>query len=401
MEADPSAPVDLSSFCVSEKYGFLLTDPLTDLPEYYWIWMDLARNVPHLVQTHQLQARVAEMPLLSSSYLKGHRELRLARTALGFITMGYVWQDGAHQPAKVLPKVLAVPYCTVSKMLGLPPILVYADCVLANWWLRDPGRPMEIENIDTLFMIPGGDSCKGFFLVSVLVEQSACTGLQGLATVMNSMLTRDITAVQEGLTVVSDSIRRMAEVFKLIHKHVEPTMFYNSMRTFFMGWKDNPALPNSLWYEGVPEQPPGLNGLSAGQSSALQCFDLLLGVQYSDETGRSFQESMRAYMPPPHRQLLETVSSWPPLRHFVLWSSSQELRHSYNSCVLALADLRTYHLNVTARYITIPAGQAKLIHCPFGNSHARQETHGSGGSNFLPFLKGIRDDTKRALITDQ
>ncbi|KAJ8347052.1 hypothetical protein SKAU_G00284530 [Synaphobranchus kaupii] len=371
-----------------------------DLPEYYCAWMELVRNLPLLVQTHQLQARVAEMPLLSTRFLRGHRELRLAHMALGFITMGYVWQEGRHQPAKVLPKALAVPYCTVSGTLGLPPILCYADCVLANWRLRDPERPMEIENVDVLYTVPGGDSSKGFFLVSLLVEQSACAGLQGVATIMNSMLTHDITAIQEALSAVRDSIRRMTEVFKLTNKYVDPALFYNNVRTFFMGWSDNPELPDGLWYEGVREQPIRLIGASAGQSCSIQCFDQLLGVQYSDDTGRLFMETMQAYMLPTHRQLVEMLSSWPPLRQFVLSSSIPELQRSYNSCVLALVDLRCFHLSTVARYITIPASRATLVSCPFGGGQAMQGNRGTGSTNVLPFLKGIRDDTKRALITD-
>ena len=40
------------------------------------------------------------MPLLSINLLSSDRELRLAHLALGFITMGYVWQE-EHNPAQV------------------------------------------------------------------------------------------------------------------------------------------------------------------------------------------------------------------------------------------------------------------------------------------------------------
>lgn len=39
---------------------------------------------------------------------------------------------------QVLPRNIAVPYCELSEKLGLPPILCYADCVLANWKKKDP-----------------------------------------------------------------------------------------------------------------------------------------------------------------------------------------------------------------------------------------------------------------------
>lgn len=41
------------------------------------------------------------MPVLSPHLLSSHRELRLAHLALGFISMGYVWQEGQHAPAQV------------------------------------------------------------------------------------------------------------------------------------------------------------------------------------------------------------------------------------------------------------------------------------------------------------
>ncbi|KAG9354006.1 hypothetical protein JZ751_012130 [Albula glossodonta] len=379
-------PIELSSFCVSEEYGFILTDPLTDLPEYYRAWMDLATKLTDLVKTRQLRDRVAELPLLSTCYLRGHRELRLAHLALGVITMGYVWQEGPQQPAKVLPKVLAVPYCAVSEMLGLPPILVYADCVLANWKLRNPNG-----NMDTLFTVFGEDSSKGFFLISLL----------GITMVMNSMLTHDITGIQEALAVVEDSIRKMREAFKLMHKYVDPMAFHNNVRIFLMGWKDNTALPDGLWYEGVREEPVCLYGGSAAQSSSIQCFDQLLGVKYSDHTSWAYMRRMQAYMPPPHRRLVDTLSSWPPLRTYILSISSPELRRAYNSCVSALVDLRCYHLNTVVRYVTIPGHKTAGISCPFRGIHAIQRSQGTGGTNALPFLKGIRDDTKQAMITDQ
>lgn len=39
---------------------------------------------------------------------------------------------------QVLPRNLSVPFCEVSRRLGLPPILIHADTVLANWKKRDP-----------------------------------------------------------------------------------------------------------------------------------------------------------------------------------------------------------------------------------------------------------------------
>ncbi|XP_055758431.1 indoleamine 2,3-dioxygenase 2-like [Salvelinus fontinalis] len=390
--------IDLDCFFVSEEFGFILEQPATDLPDYYRVWMGLASNLTPLIQTHQLRDLVNEMPVLSSHHLKGHRELRLAHLALGFITMGYVWQEGQHLPAQTLPKSLALPYWLISKRLGLPPILTYADSVLVNWRLKDPTGDMEIGNLETLFSFPGGESCKGFFLVSLLVERAASSGIQGAFSVMNAVVTCDIISIQKGLYKVGQSLRKMKEIFELMHRHVDPTAFHGSLRIFFSGWRDNPMLPGGLLYEGVVEEPMMLSGGSAAQSSSIQCFDALLGICHDDHAA-SFLKRMREYMLPSHRQLIETLSGCPPLRDFILSCSSPSLCINYDSCVSALVNLRSYHLSAVTRYITVPGHRARAMRCPLNGVGSALDETGTGGSSPLPFLKSIRDATQRALIS--
>ncbi|XP_038816512.1 indoleamine 2,3-dioxygenase 2-like [Salvelinus namaycush] len=390
--------IDLDCFFVSEEFGFILEQPATDLPDYYRVWMGLASNLTPLIQTHQLRDLVNEMPVLSSHHLKGHRELRLAHLALGFITMGYVWQEGQHLPAQTLPKSLALPYWLISKRLGLPPILTYADSVLVNWRLKDPTGDMEIGNLETLFSFPGGESCKGFFLVSLLVERAASSGIQGAFSVMNAVVTCDIISIQKGLYKVGQSLRKMKEIFELMHRHVDPTAFHGTLRIFFSGWRDNPMLPGGLLYEGVVEEPMMLSGGSAAQSSSIQCFDALLGICHDDHAA-SFLKRMREYMLPSHRQLIETLSGCPPLRDFILSCSSPSLCINYDSCVSALVNLRSYHLSAVTRYITVPGHRARAMRCPLNGVGSALDETGTGGSSPLPFLKSIRDATQRALIS--
>uniref|UniRef100_A0AAZ3PAD8 Indoleamine 2,3-dioxygenase 2-like n=2 Tax=Oncorhynchus TaxID=8016 RepID=A0AAZ3PAD8_ONCTS len=390
--------IDLDCFFVSEEFGFILEQPATDLPDYYRVWMGLASNLTPLIQTHQLRDLVNEMPVLSPHHLKGHRELRLAHLALGFITMGYVWQEGQHLPAQTLPKSLALPYWLVSKRLGLPPILTYADSVLVNWRLKDPTGDMEIGNLETLFSFPGGESCKGFFLVSLLVERAASSGIQGAFSVMNAVVTCDIISIQKGLYKVGQSLRKMKEIFELMHRHVDPTAFHGTLRIFFSGWRDNPMLPGGLLYEGIVEEPMMLSGGSAAQSSSIQCFDALLGICHDDHAA-SFLKRMREYMLPSHRQLIETLSGCPPLRDFILSCSSPSLCVNYDSCVSALVNLRSYHLSAVTRYITVPGHRARAMRCPLNGVGSALDETGTGGSSPLPFLKSIRDATQRALIS--
>ncbi|KAM3863119.1 indoleamine 2,3-dioxygenase 2-like [Diretmus argenteus] len=391
---------DLDAFDISDELGFLLEKPLTNLPEYYQVWMDLANNLTQLIESHKLRDLVHKMPVLSPHLLRSHRELRLAHLALGFITMGYVWQEGQYAPAEILPKALALPYCTVSRRLGLPFILTYADSVLANWKLKDPMGEMEIGNMDLIISLPGGKSCRGFFLVSMLVEMAASSGIKAALEVMHAMEICDLIGVQKGLLKVVLSLKKMQETFKLMHKHVDPTDFHGTLRIFLSGWRDNPMLPGGLLYEGVSKEPILLSGGSAAQSSAIQCFDALLGVQHEDDSG-AYLTRMRDYMPPAHCKLIETLSVCPSLREFILSCSSPALCQAYNCCVLALEDLRSYHLCVVAKYINVPANRARTMGCPFRGVGTALNTTGTGGSNPMVFLKSVRNTTHRALISER
>ncbi|XP_006113319.2 indoleamine 2,3-dioxygenase 1 [Pelodiscus sinensis] len=395
----------LEEFHVSEECGFVLPDPLAQLPDYYAPWTNVAANLPHLVETQQLRGEVAKMPLLSARHLRGHRQLRLAHLALGVITMGYVWQGGGRQPAKILPRVLAVPFCAVSARLGLPPILVYADCVLANWKKRDPRGPLSIGNLDTLFSFPGGDSSKGFFLVSLLVEVAATPGLQAIPTIVKAVLRQDLCSVHTALQDVALAICRMQEAFTLIHEHVDPGLFFRTLRIYLAGWKDSSLMPEGLVYEGVWEAPRQFSGGSAAQSSTLQCFDILLGIPHSTAQGFSaeYLRRMRDYMPAAHRAFIQTLASGPSLRQFALVTGDAGLRAAFNQCVAALAALRSYHIQVVTKYITIPAGRCRaeqqLGGCVQEGVSVRSDM-GTGGTDFMRFLKAIRDSTHTAQLTD-
>uniref|UniRef100_A0A8D0HP55 Indoleamine 2,3-dioxygenase 1 n=1 Tax=Sphenodon punctatus TaxID=8508 RepID=A0A8D0HP55_SPHPU len=339
--------------------------------------MRLAADLPHLVEGGQLRQ---EMPLLSIQQLQGHRQLCLAHAALGFITMGYAWQGAGRQMS--LPRALAVPFCAISELLGMPPILVYADCVLANWKKREPLGC--VENLDVLFSFPGGESNKGFFLVSLLVELAAASGIKAIPTIFNAMLHHDLSTLQTALQDVAASLRKMRDVFTLVHK-VAMWLFLPSC--FGSSWKDNPLMPEGLVYEGVWDHPRQYAGGSAAQSSTIQCFDMLLGIHH-DPVDEEYLICMRDYMPAAHRAFIQAVASGPSLRQFVLAAGDTDLTAAFNKCVSSLVALRSYHIEVVVKYITIPAGQYQ------------EEQKGTGGTGFIQFLKAIRDNTQKAHLAD-
>ncbi|XP_041642404.1 indoleamine 2,3-dioxygenase 1 isoform X2 [Cheilinus undulatus] len=402
-ESGSKSLFSLDSYHVSEELGFILPDPLEELPEYYQPWMDIALRIPELVHSHELRSLINKMPLLNSQFLQKHKELRLAHLVLSSMTMGYMWQEGESNTVKVLPKSLAVPYWEVSQRLGLPPILTHADAVLANWRKKD-----QDGNLELLVSLPGGESMQGFFLVTLLVELAAVPALRCIPKVINGMRCSNSEAVATALEEISQSMQDMADALKLMHVYVEPSVFYGIMRIFLSGWKDNPCMPKGLVYEGVSTEPMEYSGGSAAQSSLLHCFDELLGVKHEKESG-SFLTRMRNYMPPAHKQLIHDISLQPSLKSFVLQQGSKQLNQAFQDCVTKLLALRSYHINVVSRFITVPAARARQLRNQSQDTNGEMiskaptalEERGTGGSGIMTFLKTVRDQTRDAYLPEK
>lgn len=180
--------------------------------------------------------------------------------------------------------------------------------------------------------------------------------------------------------------------------YVDPDIFYAVIRIFLSGWKDNPAMPAGLVYEGVSEEPLGYSGGSAAQSTVLHAFDEFLGIRHSKESA-DFLHRMRDYMPPSHKAFIEEIHLAPSLRDHVLSSGDGQLLTAYNQCVEALAALRSYHITMVTKYLITAASRAKgrrTSHLP-GPPRSLEE-RGTGGTAVLRFLKSVRDRTLEATL---
>ncbi|XP_016381699.1 indoleamine 2,3-dioxygenase 2-like [Sinocyclocheilus rhinocerous] len=149
-----------------------------------------------------------------------------------------------------------------------------------------------MENLELLLTLPGGESVRGFFLVTLLVELAAVPGLKSILDVINGIHYNDVAMVTKALDVVSQAIDSMKQAFKLMHDYVDPSIFYGIVRIYLSGWKDNPLMPEGLVYEEVQEKPMEFSGSSAAQSSTIHCFDELLGVQHEGSSATKIISSL-------------------------------------------------------------------------------------------------------------
>lgn len=386
---------------IDDDMGFALRDPLEELPHPYDAWISIAKNLPALIQNGELRAEVEKLPMLSIDDLEGHKSQRLAHLALGYITMAYVWNRGDGDVCKVLPSNIAVPYCKLSEKLGLPPILVYADCVLANWKKKDPHGPMTYENMDILFSFPGGDCSKGFFLVSLLVEIAAASAIKVIPTILNAVQDQEQDTLQKALLDVTSCLHKAHAVFRQIYEYVDPHLFFNVLRIYLTGWKNNAQLPEGLLYEGVWDTPKKFAGGSAAQSSIFQCFDVLLGIKQSAgaASAAEFLQEMRTYMPPAHQNFLHSLESGPSVREFVRSKGDASLQKTYNECVKGMVSLRSFHLQIVTKYIVMPANQ-KLKKNQTSEESSDLGNKGTGGTDLMKFLKSVRGTTEEALLKE-
>nr|XP_013802021.1 PREDICTED: indoleamine 2,3-dioxygenase 2-like [Apteryx mantelli mantelli] len=228
-------PFTLSRFQVSEDYGFLLPNPLMELPAPYGPWMEIASSLPQLIASRQLRSRLHQVPSRIPGVLGLKSTESCKHLVLSFLTMGYLWQEGEEGTVKVLPRNLAVPFWEVSQRLGLPPILSHADFVLANWKRKTPGGPLEIENLDPIISLPGGESLRGFILVTLLVEKAAVPGIKAIAQAINALLQLDEETLHKALQHLAGAVGDMSKALRRMHDYVDPAVFYSVIRIFLSG----------------------------------------------------------------------------------------------------------------------------------------------------------------------
>lgn len=125
----------------------------------------------------------------------------------------------------------------------------------------------------------------------------------------------------------------------------------------------------------------------------------------------AFLSRMRDYMPPAHKLLIQDISLQPSLKTFVQQQASERLNQAFQHCVAKLLALRSYHINVVSRFITVPAAHARKLRTlrnqrqelegeMISRAPIALEERGTGGSSIMCFLKTVRDQTKDTFLPE-
>ena len=246
----------------------------------------------------------------------------------------------------------------------------------------------------------GGVDEEWFVLVHVEIEARAGAALAGLARALQSSQLNQPDETLRGLEDTAAAVEGMCRTLERMPEQCDPYIYFNRVRPYIHGWKDHPALPEGLLYEGVEAyggKPQQFRGETGAQSSIVPTLDAALGVVHADDPLRQYLMEMRTYMPPRHRAFIE---AWEQLRdrqgrsqlyRYVLERRQSESRlwDRFRTCVQGLCRFRQTHLDYADRYIQRQSQRTSSN--PTGV--------GTGGTPFMTYLKKHLDETA-ALIAE-
>ncbi|KAF8508088.1 Indoleamine 2,3-dioxygenase [Hysterangium stoloniferum] len=433
-------------FDIDVRTGFMPPQPPpARLPCNYAVWEQLLEDATSRrlklgertdlteqdrADSEEWREKVRYMPTLPTDELAvSEATLRRAHHVLTYILHFYVHSlpqapDGT--PIHI-PAPLSIPLLQVSAHIVLPPILTYSDNVLYNWDMSPPPSP-SIFSIDPLHLhsqstFTGTSDEEHFYLTSSRIELVGAKALTLLRSIEDEAFVNDLLSlrrISNYLTQLAGVIDCMTGVLNEVKNGCDPTVFYTQIRPWFRGQDRRPWIYDGVEAAGL-KQPTHLLGPSAGQSSIIHVLDIFLGV---DQLSRShsnttptegqypYLERMQAYMPRHHRAFLNHLKvSQRPLRDIVLAENAsatpeevdirKALKTAYNESVTALKRFRDAHIRIATLYIISQARRAETLPgetLPGGGTNSFEK--GTGGTNLVPFLKGLRDETASAVVGD-
>ena len=341
----------------------------------------------------RLRTVLDRMPVLDVNRLD-QDQCERAMLLLSFLGHGYVWCDSP--PADHLPPSIAVPWYHVAQRVGRPPVLSYASYALSNWKRIAQDEPVALGNIALLQNFLGGKDEAWFVLVHVDIEAKAGPALATSMDAQKSVQRQDSSALIRHLSVIAESLGNMNHTLSRMAEHCDPYIHYNRVRPFIHGWKDNPAVPNGLVYQGVEELqglPQVFRGETGAQSSIIPSMDAVLGVTHEEDPMRPYLLEMRQYMPPEHSAFIDTLERGSSIRELVMQGQCDfpELGDVYNGCLKELGAFRSKHLEYAASYIR---KQSQL-------APSNPTEVGTGGIPFMPYLRKHLEETLEGQILPQ
>ena len=334
--------------------------------------------------------------------------LRRAHLVLTFILHFYV-HTSPPTGSLSIPRSIAAPLVPISNLLGLPPVVTYADTVLYNFTSTIPSEAPHYTSNPPLRALGSFTNTRSedqFYVISAMCEIAGAQALKLMRQSLDELFLADELAIRrltQYLRKLAVQIDRISEVTMSMLKHVDPEEFYHLIRPWFRGSDDGPnSRPWDLKATGSSadvEDAKLYAGPSAGQSSLIHAIDIFLTVDHTERTvltedteeertvvldseptdsdtdvhimvdhtpvstteptkaapsEATFVQRMLEYMPLPHRTFLLHLSTHPtPLRSLVVEHAHAQPRlvEAYDGALDALRRFREKHMRIVSVFI--------------------------------------------------
>jgi indoleamine 2,3-dioxygenase len=353
---------------------------------------DIAMALPDALPTGKVRAYLTNaLPNITPSIVDNlsETEARMAMVHYSFMVQAYVW--GEPDAPKRLPKCLAVPITALANCIGQQPLLPYSGYVLDNWGKIDPSGPIDLSNIYMIQNFLGGQDEAWFVLVHVAIEARAGACLALMKPLISAAKKKDESKAQKLLEEMAIVWGDLKALFDRMPERCDPYIYFERVRPYIHGWRDNPALPDGLIYEGVDAfngEPQTFRGQTGSQSSIVPSMDALLGIGHAADPLKAYLDQLHIYRPPSHRRFIDDLRATSTVRSFIMAAQNRTLSEAYNANVQAVADFRSRHLEYAASYINKQRRK----------SGGNDTEVGTGGTPFMKYLKKHRDETQANLI---
>ncbi|WP_426258218.1 indoleamine 2,3-dioxygenase [Sphingomonas sp. DC1600-2] len=384
---------DLAHYGLSAERGFLSPHEIDEiaLPGDFGPIEEAAAKLSGLVTTGRVRHWLDALPTPDiAAFLATAADAEIGRAMVrySFLVQAYVW--GEPTPLDRLPANLAVPFVALADRIGFPPVMNYAGYVLDNWYRLDKSGPIALENLVMDQHFAGGQDENWFVLVHVAIEAEAGRALELAVQLVQASDTGDAAAVEALLLDMHAVWDAINAIFDRMVEKCDPYIYFNRVRPYINGWKNNPAMPGGLIYDGVARfdgKPQALRGQTGSQSSIVPTMDALFQVVHSGDELRDFLLELHQYRPRTHRAFIEDMQAASGLRAFAV-TQSPTLKAAFNACVEQVARFRSRHLEYAAAYINKQAS----------NAAGNDPDVGTGGTPFMKYLKKHRDENRAQVI---
>ena len=333
----------------------------------------------------------------------------------------------------------------------MPTVATYAGVCLWNWKpIFDDERLDSLDNLSTLATFTGSLDESWFYLVSVAMEARGGPIIPLMLDAIAAARTGDASTVTECLNGFAERLDELGTILLQMYENCDPHVFYHRIRPFLAGSRNmaDAGLPSGVIFDTGSGQDTycQYGGGSNAQSSLIQFFDIVLGIEHHPTGSRQSQETsssteseaesvptappprhnfihdMRSYMPGPHRRFLSHVTSVANIREFVnSHHSDRALSIAYDACLAMLRSLRDKHMQMVSRYIVVkshesrhsrslspraapnqsqPLNLANTQKKDMSSKFNSKKLRGTGGTALIPFLKQARDETGEPAVDD-